>query len=213
VLEAARIFGVHQVLFSSSVATYAKGIEEDVIKDNTIQRPTLFYGATKVFGEHMGIFYKHRYGIDFRGLRYPSIVGPNVTTPAVVQFTSWVIEECVKGNPFTIPVTQEAQVPILYYKDAARAMIELGQAPVNSIDTSIYNIGGIKPVPTAGQLAAAVLDRVPSAQIKFDPDPKLMSGLGGLPPMDDQNAQDEWGWNLEYELEQMVDDFIASMSD
>jgi threonine 3-dehydrogenase len=212
VLEAARLFDVRQVLFSSSVATYAGGIEEDVISDNTIQRPSLFYGATKVFGEHMGLFYKRRYGLDFRGLRYPSIVGPNVTTPAVVQFTSWVIEQCARGNPFTIPVTPEAQVPILYYKDADRAMIELGSAPESSIDTVIYNIGGIKPVPSAGQLADEVVKHVPDAKIKFEPDPDLMVGLGGIPPMDDQRAQDEWNWRSEYDLVQMVDDFIAELN-
>jgi nucleoside-diphosphate-sugar epimerase len=28
------------------------------IDDSTVQRPVFFYGATKVFGEHMGLIYK-----------------------------------------------------------------------------------------------------------------------------------------------------------
>ena len=78
-----------------------------MIRDTTIQRPQLFYGATKVFGEHMGLFYRRKYQLDFRGLRYPSIIGPGVRTPGVAQYTSWVIEECAKGNPFTIWVKPE----------------------------------------------------------------------------------------------------------
>ena len=112
----------------------------------------------------MGLFYRRRYGLDFRGLRYPSVVGPNVTTPAVVQFTSWVIEECANGNPFTMPVPPEARVPLLYIKDAARAMVELGQAPLESIKTVIYNIAGITPVPSARELADAVKNSVPNAR-------------------------------------------------
>ena len=81
---------------------YGDDIQVDVINDNTLQRPQLFYGITKVFGELTGAFYKRKYGLDFRELRYPSIVGPGVKTPGVVQYTFWVIEECAKGNPFAI---------------------------------------------------------------------------------------------------------------
>src|SRR6266496_4438299 len=41
-------------------------------------------------------------GLDFRCVRYPSIVGPGVKTPGVAQYTSWVIEECAKGKLFTM---------------------------------------------------------------------------------------------------------------
>ena len=56
VLEAARLFEVKQVIFSSSVGTYGYDMHEDVINDHTLQRPQFFYGATKVFGEPMGLF-------------------------------------------------------------------------------------------------------------------------------------------------------------
>jgi len=111
VLEAARIFGVKQVIFASSIAVYGTGIENDVRDDFTLQRPSLIYGATKVFGEHLGLFYKRKYGIDFRGLRYPSIIGPGVSTPGVVQYTSQVMEQSAKGRPYTMKVPPELQTP------------------------------------------------------------------------------------------------------
>ncbi|HEY0753211.1 MAG TPA: NAD(P)-dependent oxidoreductase [Ktedonobacteraceae bacterium] len=89
VLEAARLFAVPQVLFSSSISTYALDIAGEVVDDATIQRPLQFYGATKLFGEHLGLFYKRRYSLDFRGVRYPSTVGPGVKTPGAMQYTSW----------------------------------------------------------------------------------------------------------------------------
>ena len=54
VLEAARLFEVRQVLFSSTRATYGLDIREPVITDYSLQRPQLFYGATQVFCEHKG---------------------------------------------------------------------------------------------------------------------------------------------------------------
>ena len=76
ILEAARLMGVEQVIFSSSVGTYGYDMPESALTDTTLQRPSLFYGATKAFGEHMGLFYRRKYGLDFRGIRYPSVIGP-----------------------------------------------------------------------------------------------------------------------------------------
>ena len=76
VLEAAKLFEVSQVLFSSSIGTYGLDIQDKVIDDHTLQRPQLFYGATKLFCEDMGLFYKRKYNLDFRCVRYPGIVGP-----------------------------------------------------------------------------------------------------------------------------------------
>jgi len=209
VLEAARLFGVLQVLFSSSISTYGLDFEGEVIDDTTLQRPLLFYGATKVFSEHMGLFYKRKYGLDFRCVRYPSIVGPGVKTPGVVQYTSWVIEECARGKPFTIWVPPDTRCPVLYLKDAARAIVELGQAPLANIKSVNYLLGGIEPTASAGELADMVRTRIPGAQIDFQPNLALQPILAKLMVrFDDRRAREEWDWVPRYTQEQIVDDFL-----
>lgn len=212
VLEAARLFEVQQVLFSSTIGTYGLDIHEPVINDYTLQRPQLFYGATKVFSELMGRFYKRKYGLDFRGVRYPSIVGPGVKTPGVAQYTSWVIEECAKGNPFTIKAKPETAVPVLYFKDAARALVQLGAAPLDMIQTVVYLLAGVKPTPTAQDLADTVRAKLPSAQIRFESDPAVQAVLDRVSlPLDDSNARKEWNWEPAYNQEQIVDDFLLEL--
>jgi threonine 3-dehydrogenase len=211
-LEASRRHGVKQFLFASSIGVYGADIVEDVISDLTLQRPFTIYGITKVFGEQLGSFYKRKYGLDFRGLRYPSIVGPGVKTPSVVQFTSWVIEECAKGNPFTVNVTPETAVPIMYYKDAARAMIQLGEAPVEKIETVNYVVDGVKPTPTVGQLAESVRSRISGAQIAFEPEMGFQSVIDqAIRPLDDRRARTEWNWEPAYDRDAIVDDFLAEL--
>ncbi len=212
VLEAARLFEVPQVIFSSSIAAYGTDIEDDVIDDNTLQRPQLFYGATKVFGEHMGLFYKRKYGLDFRGIRYPSIVGPGVKTPGIAQYTSWVIEETAKGNPFTIMVAPETRIPVTYFKDAAQAIIKLAETPVDYIKTINYLIDGLKPTPSAGELVEIVKTKIPTAQINFDPNMTLQTLLDNiLRPLDDSRAKQEWGWEPYYDQEHIIDDFLEEL--
>ena len=212
VLEAARLFEVPQVLFSSTLATYGLDIREEVVDDYTLQRPQLFYGATKVFSELMGLFYKRKFGLDFRGVRYPSIVGPGVKTPGIVQYTSWVIEECAKGNPFTIWVKPESKLAVMYFKDAARAIVMLREAPLANIKMVNYIIAGATPIASAQELADMVKARIPTAQINFEPDLERQKVVDKLSlPIDDSIARKEWNWKSEYDQGRMVDDFLEEM--
>lgn len=209
VLEAARLFDVKQVIFSSSIGTYGYDIEGDRISDTTLQRPQFFYGATKVFGEHMGLFFKRKYGLDVRGIRYPSVIGPGVSTPGAVQYTSWMIEESIKGNPFTIWVEPKTQVPVMYITEAAEATLKLAQAPLENIKTVNYLVDGLKPTPSAAALADAVRTKLPRAELDFKPDAKIQPLVDELVrPLDDSRAQEEWGWKPTYDLQRIVDAFI-----
>lgn len=212
VLEAARLFDVEKVLFSSTIATYGLDIREAKIDDYTLQRPQLFYGCTKVFSELMGLFYRRKYGIDYRGVRYPSIVGPGVKTPGIVQYNAWVIEECAKGRPFTVYVRPDTRCPVMYFKDAARAIIMLGDAPKENIQMVNYVVAGPSPPASAQELVDMVKARIPSAKIDFQVDEekqKIIDKL--LLPLDDILARREWGWYPEYNQERIVDDFISEL--
>ena len=212
VLEAARLFDVAQVVFASSVGTYGTDIREDTIHDRTIQRPQFFYGMTKVFGEHMGLFYRRKHGIDFRGIRYPSIIGSGVRSPGAVQYTSWVIESCAQGQPYTIWVEPETRVPVMYIKDAALATVQLAQAPRQAITTVNYLVNGVTPTPSARELADMVRSRISGARIEFKPDGNIQQLIQeSLRPLDDQRARQEWGWEPSYDLENLVDDFLQDL--
>ncbi len=214
VLEAARLFEVEQVIFSSSIGTYGHALPDDRIDDRTIQRPQFFYGATKVFGEHMGLFYRRKYGLDFRGIRYPSVVGPGVATPGVVQYTSLMIEAAARGEPFTVWVEPETRIPIMYITEAAAATVLLARAPRENIRMVNYLVDGLKPTPTAAELAEAVRGRIPGAEITFEPDPNIQPLVRGLVrPLDDSRAREEWGWEPTHDLGRLIDDFIATMGE
>ncbi len=211
-LEAARLNGVEQFLFASSLGVFG-GVEQPdgPVTDSTLQRPDLIYGVTKVFGELLGRYYRKAYGLDFRGIRYPSIVGPGVTTKSLAQFTSWVIERPARGEPFTVWVGPEVVFPIVYFKEAGRAMVELADAPQAAIQTVNYNLGGVQPVPNAGQLAEAVRAVLADAHIEFDPDPMIARLFAKEHPVDDSRARAEWGWTPTFDYHAMVTDFLAEL--
>lgn len=206
-IEAARLAGTEQMIFASSIGTYGRDIGALPITDLTLQRPHTVYGVTKVFGENLGGYYRTRYGMDFRGLRYPSIVGPGVTTWSLAQYTSWMIEKPILGEPFEVWVKPEAAIALLYYKDAARAALDLAAAPSADIRMINYLVDGKGETPTAQQIADAVRARLPEAQLSFDAN----AGPARQVRIDDAAARSEWGWTAAYDLDAMIDEMITEL--
>jgi nucleoside-diphosphate-sugar epimerase len=209
-IEAARLAGTTQMIFASSIGTYGRDLGPGPITDLSLQRPLTVYGVSKVLGENLGAYYRSKYGLDFRGLRYPSIVGPGVTTWSLAQYTSWMIEKPAQGEHFTVWTNPDTVVPILYYKDAARAALDLAAAPNEQIKAINYLVAGFEPAPNAGQIADSVRRLIPDAEIDFQPDPKAAAlSLARNVTLDDATARREWGWCPQFDLDAMVADVVA----
>jgi len=215
ILEAARQFGVRQVLFASSVTTFGLDLRERILRDNSLQRPMSMYGVAKLFSEGVGLFFRRKHGIDFRSLRYPSIVGTGVDlrVGGAVTYTSAMIEASIRGKPYTVNVSPETRIPVLYVADAARAMFELAMTPQERIKTVNYLVDGVKPTPSAEELAQMVRSKIPTAKIDFQPDEKWIPILEMIAlPIDDSRAREEWGWKPEYDYLKIIDRFLQEVS-
>jgi len=213
VFEAARLFEVPQVIFTSSISTFGIGAGHTAA-DNTIQRPATMYGAGKLYAECLGRFYKMQFGLDYRGVRFPSVIGPGTTQRTVAQYNSWMIEYPALGKPFDCFVTPDTRGPGMYFKDAIASLELLAEAPLERIETLTYNIGGLTPTPTAREVEQAMRSHIPDAVITYTPDPDIMKyyATAKVEVFDDSCAREEWGWQPRYgSLDQIVPDFIMEV--
>ncbi len=208
-LEAARICGVERFVFTSSLASYGLHLPP-VVDDVTIQRPIGMYGVTKVFGEQLGMFYRRRFGLDFRCIRFAQIIGPGVKTPGVAQCMPMVIEAAAKGEPFEMWIEEESAMPLLYYKDGVEALSCLTHAPQENILTISYNLAGIKT--SAAALVRSIRAVVPEAKINFAPDPAKVAIVKTIPSdIDDSRLRQETGYQPKFDLDSAVKDFIQEV--
>lgn len=216
VLEAARLLGVKKVVFSSTSATYGIGNLE-VITEETLQRPISIYGAGKLFGEHLGFFYRRKFGLDFRCLRYFLVMGPGTKNlPPYAEHMCLMIENAALGKPYVCKVREDQGIPVTYVKDNVRATEILYYAPADKIKTVCYNVVGVSPGKSAGELYQVLKRFVPDNRITFKTDPELAAFFdafyGSMKAVDDTPAREEWGWQPLYtDFETIVEDFIHEL--
>ncbi len=213
ILEAARLFSVSKVVFTSTLATYGLDCSR-IITDTTLQRPTTMYGCGKLYCECLGRFYSSRFGLDFRSVRFASIIGPGVRTPGVAQWNAWIIEYPALGKPFECYVTGDIKCPVIYFKDAARSIDMVYQASKEQIKTVNYNVAGVVPTRSAREIEQVVKKYIPGAQISYKPDTEAMNYFrtSTVDVFDDSRAREEWGWYAMYpDFDKVVVDFIEEI--
>lgn len=216
VLEAARLFEIKRVVYTSAKGVYGpvtgdygppryKPMPEDMPKN-----PQRIYDSAKLMGEHAGIYYAKNHGVDVAVLRFATTYGPGKTARhGNMGVTSRIVEAPFNGQPFRHPAGAEAKDDFIYNKDSALG-IYLATVAEN-VPSRIYNIGsGVGR--TLNELAEVVRARIPGADIQIGP------GLNFLgtpyPPhgvYDVSRARDELGFKPEYDPERAVSDYVDSL--
>lgn len=207
VLEAAREYGLRRVVMASTIGVYGRGLPQPITEDMPTE-PDGWYGVTKLMAEQIGLLYARRHGLDFRATRFAAVTGPgrSAGSGSASLFTSFIAEKAALGEPYQIEVEPDVTYPVVYIKDAARALFAL--ATVASAPRRIYNIGSGSIVTS--ELVEAVKKRIPDAQFTYKPDPTIMAVVGGYKgwAISTQRAEEDLGWSPAYTAEQMVDDII-----
>lgn len=147
-------------------------------------------------------------------MRFPSVVGPGAKIKHVSQYNAWLIEYSALGKPSECFVIEDTKCPVLYFKDAARAVDMVYQAPKEQMKTVNYNVAGVTPSRTAKEIELIVRKYIPEAQISYKPDPEVMDYYRTVrvDVFNDRRAREEWGWQPMYQdFDKLVVDFIEEI--
>ena len=204
VLEAARNEGIAKVILTSSLATYGPGLAS--LQIDAPMWPTSLYGVTKVAGECLGTYYHQRFGLDFRAIRFPSIVASRGgSARAAGRFTAEVFYEAVANGAYEFYLRPDSSIPIIYIDDAIKALVAFHDAPSANLKRRFYNIHACGV--TALELEQVVRARLPQVVIAYNPDSVQTATVDSWPHVfDDSDAPEDWGWQETYDLERMADE-------
>lgn len=206
ILEAARIFGVKNIIFTSTIGTYQDG--DGFVPDDYPQRPNTVYGITKVCCERLGESYWQRYGVNFRGVRFSTVNGPGRSGINAGQCVVWTLQMAALGRPFKIFLEPDTEFGTIYVKDAVRLLIELNNADEAKLSRRIYTLPAI--IITPRQLVEVAKKYIPDASLSYRISPRMMQAahhfLGRR--FDSSFAERDWGAKLEYNLDKMMQEYI-----
>lgn len=208
VLEAARLFNVKRVVYTSTIASYGLGLH--TVNEDTIQMPISMYGVTKVFCERLGEYYYRKFGVDFRAVRLPSVIGPGRGGGGASAYSTLMISEAALKKPYKVYVEEDVIMPLLYIKDGVDCLIRLYEADNAKLKRRVYCIAGFSP--TAKEIYAAVKKALPNADIQFKADRELTEIVRSWPKyLEETKALEEWGWKTKFHLKETVEDFIKEV--
>jgi threonine 3-dehydrogenase len=209
VLEACRLHGVRQLVFTSTIAVFGPGLPERV-GDDVPLRPTTMYGVTKVAGELLGEYYARRFGLDFRGVRFPGLISASLPGGGTSDYALFMYVDGVRRGHYDAFCRADTRIPLMYMPDGVRALVELPDAPRERLRRSVYNIAAFSP--TAQEIADSVARAIPGARIGFAPDPRRQAILDSWPRvLDDSCARADWGWQAAFDLEAMTADLVPKI--
>uniref|UniRef100_A0A8C1M0C8 L-threonine 3-dehydrogenase, mitochondrial n=1 Tax=Cyprinus carpio TaxID=7962 RepID=A0A8C1M0C8_CYPCA len=209
------ITGLHNVLdvavehglrlfIPSTIGAFGPMSPPNPTPDLCIQRPRTIYGVSKVHAELMGEYYHHRYGLDFRCLRYPGIISADSqpgggTTDYAVQ----IFHDAVKTGNFVCNLRPDTRLPMMFIDDWLRATLEVLEAPAEALSMRTYNISAMSFTPE--ELVQEIGRHLPDLQVIYETDPVRQAIADSCPIVfDDSNARSDWGWKHNYGLPELV---------
>lgn len=216
VLEAARLFDVKRVVYTSAKGVYGPILGEyghplyKPIPEEMPKNPVRIYDSAKLMGEHTCLYYQANMGVDVVVLRFATTYGPGKTARhGKMGVTSQIVENPFAGLPFHLAQGGDERDDFIYNKDSAQGIYLACVA--DRLQERVFNIGTGVGV-TLRDFAQVLRRRLPRADIQIGPglnffnSPYPASGI-----YDISRAEKELGYKSQYDLEGGITDYLDSL--
>lgn len=207
ILEACVNNKVERLVYSSSASVYGDAIEVPMTETHPFNNRN-FYGASKIAGEAMARAFYDRYDLNYVGLRYMNVYGPNQDQTAAYTGVIPIMLNKIDANETPSINGDGSQCyDFVTVHDAARCNLLAMRAEV--VD-SFYNVGtGIQT--SIKQLCDLILElRDSSLEVKYHPysaeDARrlVQNRIGST-----VNAEKDLGFEFKVELKSGLQNLIA----
>lgn len=199
--EAMREAGVKRVVHISTEETYGDFLAPMIDEDHP-QRPTSFYGATKLAVEIMGRVYSHEHGLECINVRTCWVYGPRLPRARVPKTF---IEAALRGEAYHLDAGRDLAVDQVHISDTVAGVLLALDKPKHRFDS--YNVA-TGQAPTIGDVAAIVNAAVPGARITVGSGEYLHGGAVATArkgALDIARARAELGYAPKYDLKRGIE--------
>ena len=212
VLEVARRHGC-TLFHPSSIGVFGPSTPRDNTPQVTVQRPNTLYGIAKLSGELLCDYYHARYGMDTRGVRFPGLI--SYATPpggGTTDYAADMFYAAATRRRYACFLRAHTRLDMMYMPDAIRAAIGVMEAdPATLQHRNAYNVTAMSFTPE--ELYQAIRQRMPDFTMSYALDPVRQAIADSWPDrLDDSAARSQWGWQPEFDLEDMTENMLRGLS-
>lgn len=211
-LEICKENKVKKMYWPSSIAAFGFTTPKTNTPQHTIIEPATVYGISKYSGELWCQYYHSKYGLDVRSLRYPGLIswksppGGGTTDYAIEIFHAALND----SSQYTCFLKENTYLPMMYMDDAIRATMELMDAPADQLRNRLaYNVSSMSFSPK--EITLAIQKHIPHFKIDYQPDFRQEIAEGWPQSIDDSEAQLDWNWRPEFDLDRMTKEMLANI--
>ncbi|XP_069676786.1 L-threonine 3-dehydrogenase, mitochondrial isoform X3 [Periplaneta americana] len=208
VIELAKQYKL-KLFIPSTIGAFGPESPRNPTPNVTIQRPKTIYGVSKVHAELMGEYYFHRYGLDFRCLRFPGVISSDPPGGGTTDYAVAIFHDVLRTGQFECYLRPDTRLPMMYIKDCLRALWEYMVTPSEKLKRRVYNVTAMSFTPE--ELAAVIAKHVPEIKVTYRPDGRQLIADAWPQVFDDSAAREDWNWQHQYDIDKLVISMIEDV--
>jgi len=166
----------------------------------------LIIGSLGQIGSELVIALRKKYGAE-------NVFATDIKNPGnkLRKSGPFQILDAVKNKSYECFLSEDTALPMMFMEDAIQNTIRLMEVEGDKLSLrSSYNMAGISFTPK--ELAESIQKRIPEFRITYNPDFRQVIAESWPASIDDSVAQRDWGLNVNYDLEKMVDVMLKEVS-
>ncbi|QWX83884.1 NAD-dependent epimerase/dehydratase family protein [Cellulophaga sp. HaHaR_3_176] len=211
VLNLAKEKKINKIFWPSSIAVFGPNTPKENTLQNTIMEPSTVYGISKQSGERWCEYYFNKYGVDVRSIRYPGLISWK-TQPGggTTDYAVEIYHEALNNKKYTCFLEEGTTLPMMFMDDAIRATISIMENDSENIKIrSSYNLSAMSFDPS--EIAISIKNHISDFEISYEPDSRQSIADSWPKSINDAEAQKDWGWKPEFDLEKTTKTMLENL--
>ena len=186
----------------STIAAFGASTPKEETPNTTIMKPSTVYGCTKVFNELLGTYYKKKYGMDFRSIRYPQVISCTEAFGGSGDYSIEIFYGANRSKSYTCYLHENTRMSFIYIDDLIEGTLKFLETDSIKFTDVVYNIQSCSF--TVKELADQIKKHMP--EFKMDHLIDFRQKIVDTWPqsLDDTMAKKDWNFNPKFNIKELT---------